>query len=241
MISLVIVDDEKNIREGLRDLFPWEELGITVTCAAANGKEALSYIETHGADLVLADIRMPVMDGLELARHIQNSCPKTRVVLLSAYTDFAYAKKALRLGVCQYITKPVDYQELIDTIKLLTAPRPETSYQGYYQEMAQKILRYIEENPAQATLSGAAARVGLSPNYVSQILKQVYDENFSDRLLACRMTRARKLLDQGIDARIAAQESGYLNFRSFTGAFTRYYGISPYQYCQSARKEDSDA
>ena len=158
MISLVIVDDEKNIREGLRDLFPWEELGITVTCAAANGKEALSYIETHGADLVLADIRMPVMDGLELARHIQNSCPKTRVVLLSAYTDFAYAKKALRLGVCQYITKPVDYQELIDTIKHLTAPRPETAYQGYYQEMAQKILRYIEENPAQATLSGAAAR-----------------------------------------------------------------------------------
>ena len=241
MISLVIADDEKNIREGLRDLFPWEELGIAVTCTAANGQEALSYVEKYGADLVLADIRMPVMDGLELARYIQKSHPETRVILLSAYTDFAYAQKALRLGVCQYITKPVDYQELTDTIKNLTSPRTETSYQGYYQEIAQKILRYMEENPAHATLSGAAGRVGLSPNYASQIFKQVYNENFSDRLLACRMTRARELLDQGIDARSAALQSGYQNFRSFTQAFIRYYRTSHYQYCQAARKEDSDA
>ncbi len=241
MISLIIADDEKNIREGLRDLFPWEELGVAVTCTAANGQEALSYIEKHGADLVLADIRMPVMDGLELARHIQKSHPKTRVILLSAYTDFAYAQKALRLGVCQYITKPVDYQELMDTVKRLTVPRTETSYQGYYQEIAQKILRYMEENPAHATLSGAAGRVGLSPNYVSQIFKQVYNENFSDRLLSCRMARARELLDQGTDARTAAWQSGYQNFRSFTQAFTRYYGTSPYQYCQATREEDSDA
>ena len=79
MISLVIADDERNIREGLRDLFPWKELGISVVCIAANGQEAFSYVEENGADLILADIRMPVMDGLELARRIQNSHPNTQV------------------------------------------------------------------------------------------------------------------------------------------------------------------
>lgn len=234
MIHMVIADDEQIIREGLRDLFPWEELGISVVFLAANGQEALEYMNDHETALLIADIRMPVMDGLALAQEVRQSHPQVKMILLSAYTDFEYARRALRLGVCRYVTKPVDYQELLDTVRQLIAEtehqhslQPPVPYQGYYPELAGKISLYIQENMAGATLSGAAERVGLSPNYISQILKQVYQETFSQHLLSSRMKEARQLLESGSSVTDAANLVGYASSRRFHEAFTRYWGVTP--------------
>ncbi|MFP4978958.1 response regulator [Paenibacillus sp. CN-4] len=112
-IKLLIVDDDMWIREGLRRNIPWERAGITVTGAAADGEEALRLMESQRPDLVLTDIQMPFLDGLQLAERINAEYPGTKVVFLTGYDDFAYAKQALRLQAADYILKYEDYEVIL--------------------------------------------------------------------------------------------------------------------------------
>lgn len=232
MFQMIIADDEPAIRNGLRDLFPWKELQVEVVCLAANGRAAFDYAENHPVDLILADIRMPGMDGLELAKKIQESHPSICVVLISAYTDFEYARKAMRYGVREYITKPVDYESFLSTMRrilLELAPQEkEDAYAGYYEEIAGQVKRYIMENPASATLVGASERVGLSANYISRIFHDVLQKTFSECLLECRMETALELLKSGMKLEDAAWNVGYCSSRSFKQAFVRYFGRTPH-------------
>ncbi|MDR2631461.1 MAG: response regulator [Spirochaetaceae bacterium] len=105
--SFVLVDDEPEIREGIRDTIPWEELGFSFAGACANGFEALELAERIRPDVVMTDINMPFMDGLTLADRLLSALPDTKVLIISGYDDFEYARKALRLQVYDYIVKPI--------------------------------------------------------------------------------------------------------------------------------------
>ena len=105
MYKLIIVDDEKNIREGLAECYPWEELGFEVAAVLPDGKSAMEYIERYCVHAVLSDIRMPKLDGLELAKRLFSDYPGISVVLLSGYTEFEYARTAIHYGVKDYILK----------------------------------------------------------------------------------------------------------------------------------------
>lgn len=243
-ITLMIVDDELSIRNGLSDLFPWSDLNIEIVYLASNGRQALDYIEKYPVDLVLSDIRMPVMDGLELAKNLQEFHPIVRTALLSAYADFDYAKKALRYGVCDYIIKPIDYQNFIDSISRicmkinLSANVKPASYLGYYSEIAQLVKRYIDEDPSCATLIGASERIGLSANYTSRIFHQIFHKTFSEYLLESRMSQALVLLKQQIAIDEISWKTGYNNTRNFKEAFIRYYGVAPQSYMMILKEEE---
>ena len=105
--SFVLVDDEPEIREGIRDAIPWEDLGFSFAGACANGFEALELAERIRPDVVMTDINMPFMDGLALADRLLLALPDTKVLIISGYDDFEYARKALRLQVYDYIVKPI--------------------------------------------------------------------------------------------------------------------------------------
>lgn len=107
MYKIIIVDDEKNIRDRLAQFFPWSEAGFEVVGIAENGVEALELIKQERPHAVLTDVRMPVMTGLELAKEIQTSYSEIKVVILSAYDDFRYAQDAIRFGVKGYLLKPL--------------------------------------------------------------------------------------------------------------------------------------
>lgn len=117
MYTAVIIDDEKHIRNGLKNCIPWHDLGIRVSGTAANGIEACELIDTAKPDIIITDIRMPGMDGLELIKHIRKQACTAKVIILSAYNDFSYAKQAIRFGVSDYLLKPIDEQELLSTIE----------------------------------------------------------------------------------------------------------------------------
>lgn len=117
MIKVLIVDDEPKLREGMRSLIPWEDEGYTVVATAGNGIEALEKYRTLTPDLVLADIRMPGMDGLELIRELRERKAECHVLILSGYADFDYAKQAIQERVDGYLLKPVDEDELIDYLR----------------------------------------------------------------------------------------------------------------------------
>ncbi|RAP75423.1 response regulator transcription factor [Paenibacillus montanisoli] len=114
MYKLLIVDDAKEIREGLAS-WTWDLVGIEVAGICSHGLEALQFVEERPVDLVLTDIRMPFMDGIELMTALNARYPFIRVVVLSAYSDFEYAQKALQLGAIDYLLKPVQFQMMHDT------------------------------------------------------------------------------------------------------------------------------
>ena len=120
-MKLVIADDEPNIRDSLSQLFPWEELGIQVVFLAANGREVLDYMEMNPVDLLLADIRMPVMDGLEATRRIRSSTDpdgsSIPIVAMTANSFKEDSDAAAQAGMTGFVSKPVDMAYLLDVLK----------------------------------------------------------------------------------------------------------------------------
>lgn len=121
MINLFLVDDEQIICQGIRTTIKWEQYSIKVVGEAHNGVEALEKIENDGnIDIILLDVMMPKMDGLELAEHLQELENTPKIIMVSGYDEFEYAKRALRLGVKDYLLKPVDIDELLKTVQKIT-------------------------------------------------------------------------------------------------------------------------
>lgn len=110
--SIILADDEQNILYGMEKGINWEELGFTVAATAQNGKEVLEMMDDLHPDLVISDIKMPFMDGLELAKTIHENYMNTKVILFSGWDDFEYARLAISYGVSEYIMKPIDYEEM---------------------------------------------------------------------------------------------------------------------------------
>ncbi|AWV32384.1 response regulator transcription factor [Paenibacillus odorifer] len=119
MIKVVIVDDEPKLRQGLQTLIAWESLGFTVAATAGNGRDALKIIGEEEPELIIADIRMPVMDGLQLIQHLRSAGHQMQCIILSGYADFEYAKQAIKYGVAGYLVKPVNIAEMSATLKLV--------------------------------------------------------------------------------------------------------------------------
>ncbi|HHU71245.1 MAG TPA: response regulator, partial [Clostridiales bacterium] len=111
MIKVMIVDDERNIREGIIHLINWRELGCEVVHSCNNGSTALSYLEGNPVDIVVTDIKMPIMDGLDLSKRISEKY-MAKVIILTAYSDFALAKQAIKYNVSDFIIKNDFIEEL---------------------------------------------------------------------------------------------------------------------------------
>ena len=117
MFKLVIVEDEDNIRHSLEAFIPWSQMGFQVIGAFSDGSDALDFITEHPCDVVLTDILMSRMSGLEMIARLQEICPEAKTVILSGHSDFAYAQQAIQYHVIHYLVKPVDEDELMDVFK----------------------------------------------------------------------------------------------------------------------------
>lgn len=115
--QLLIVDDEVPIRKALASYIPWEEYNCTVYDTASNGKEAIKKLEAHPVDLVITDVKMPLIDGIELSKYIYDNYPDTLVIILSGYAEFEYAQSAMRYHVSEYLLKPVSKDNLIAAVQ----------------------------------------------------------------------------------------------------------------------------
>lgn len=111
MYKLLIVDDEKSIRSGIANGIPWEDWGFTVTATASDGLEALELIAADKPDVVLSDIRMPNMDGVELMQYLNKNYPEIKIIILSGYSDFDYLNYSIKNNVTEYLLKPTDLDE----------------------------------------------------------------------------------------------------------------------------------
>ena len=146
--KVIIVDDEQIIRRGIRTFIPWEKIGCKLIGEASNGIEALSLMEKTTADIVITDIRMPMMDGLELTEELYSKYPHCKVIILTGYSDFEYARKALRFHVTDYLLKPVGEEGLVDVLRktvlqLNKEDRANRKVTESLNELRQSILREL--------------------------------------------------------------------------------------------------
>ncbi len=144
METLFIADDEKNIREGLKCILDWEDLGFTLCGEAANGEDALSGILQNTPSLVLLDIRMPKLSGIDIIKIAREQGYHGKFIILSGYSDFSYAQAAIRYGVEYYLTKPIDEDELLDSIhtikKALEQEQQRSNHIALYREKAKNVI-----------------------------------------------------------------------------------------------------
>jgi len=117
MYKVLIVEDEAIIREGLKNNIPWKEMGFEVAGTACNGRKAVEMLENLHVEVVMTDVRMPVMDGIELAQYINEHRPEIKVIILSGYADFHYAQAAIKNNVSEYLLKPLKIEEIKNAFK----------------------------------------------------------------------------------------------------------------------------
>ena len=116
MYKVLLVDDEALTREAISENIPWGKLGFELVASCENGRDAMEVIRQKKPDLVLTDICMPYVDGIELAKYIFENCPDTKTIIISGYDEFEYAKQAVRYQVMEYILKPITPSELTEVL-----------------------------------------------------------------------------------------------------------------------------
>ena len=144
---LVIADDENVIRKGLSGYIPWNEIDCIMDGTAGNGVEAAELIKKYNPDIVITDIKMPRMDGLELAKYIQENYPKTKVIILTGYAEFEYARSAINYGVVEYLLKPISKDILMESVRRIITgnTREKNIKQSQLQDAAYLRMQILQE------------------------------------------------------------------------------------------------
>jgi len=233
----MVVDDEYNIRDGLVNAVPWDTIGVQVVAEARDGLEALEQARKFHPDVVVTDISMDEMNGLEFAEVLLRERPRTKIIILSGYGEFSYAQRALQLRVYAYLLKPVTPEELLaqvaEALKTLEdAPAaPEAALAG--RAVIRRALEYLEAYYAdqETSLDTLAEHLGLTPAYLSKLFKSETGRNYSEALADLRIDRAKQLLlTTNLRSSEVGDRVGYSNPQYFATAFRKATGHSPSEY-----------
>ena len=168
MLKVFLVEDESLIREGLRDNIPWEQYGYQFVGEAGDGEMALPLIRKTQPDLLITDIKMPFMDGLSLSKIVSEEFPKTKIIIISGYDDFEYARQAIEAGVEQYLLKPITRMKLRKTLlemkEKIEKEQDKDDYQLQYQEEMHEYEQFSRRRFFEMLLEGELS------------VKEIYDE-----------------------------------------------------------------
>ncbi|MFS0920524.1 response regulator transcription factor [Brevibacillus sp. 179-C 1.1 NHS] len=251
MYKVLLVEDERMIREGLRMLIEKGTSGFAIMAEAENGKEALHFLRTEMPDLIVTDIRMREVDGLALIGKIREMYEELPIVIISGYGDFHYAQKALKYKVSDYLLKPIDRLELVSTLSKIrqaldrkkNAREEESSADVGHREERQiirKVKAFIHDHlDGDLRLQTLAESVHLNPIYLSQLFKAETGENVSDYITQSRMKRAKQLLQEtSLKVYDIARLVGYQSAKHFMIVFKKEVGLTPGSYRDLVGRED---
>lgn len=239
MYKIFLADDEIWVIMGLKKLIEKTGAPFRVVGEANNGIVALEEIEEKKPDVLITDIRMPGMDGLQLMQMIQEKNLETRVVLVSGYAEFNYAQQAMRMGAVDYLLKPVETEALAEVMERLEImlnkdgkkPEEQTDEElnpSVLESIIEEIRKNYKDN---ITLTKLAERYNISAGHLSSLLKEELGMPFSEYITSKRIQRAKELLDdESLSVDAIAREVGYKDYFYFTKVFKKAVGISPSKY-----------
>ena len=242
MRKVLLVEDENLIRRGLKFQMDWTAVQCVVSGEAASGREGLEQIKTIHPDLVITDIRMPDMDGLEMLAAGREECP-FEAIIISGYSEFEYAKRAIHLGVSEYLLKPVDLNELKTCILRLSAKREEESAlrepaiplataldpASVCNQYAAEMLQYIQQHYAERiSLTDLSQVLNIYCTHLNAKFKAETGYTFHDFLNYYRISKAVELQKLGTYKLYEIAELvGFSDYKYFNKVYKRYVGYAP--------------
>ncbi len=245
MYKVVVVEDEKRVRQGIVMGTDWSKINCLVMGEAANGEEGIAMIRKCRPDIVITDIRMPKMMGLEMVEKIQELGLEPHVIFLTAYDDFVYAQQAIKLSAADYLLKPFKDGELESTIlKIIEKNKRDTERKeqknqelkmdpGDKSKYIMDAIAYVDENYANPNISvkAVADYLGISEGHLSHLFRKETDSTLMAFVTKRRMRVAMNLLqDYRHKIYEVAEQVGYRNITYFSATFKKYVGVTPSEY-----------
>ena len=256
-MRILIADDEFNTRRGIHSYLERHYNGAHELIIAEHGLEAYEIAQSRRIDLLITDIRMPGLTGIELLIKLQAEEADMTALLLTGYADFEYARQGLKLGVVDYLLKPVERTQLIEAV--------EQAFKARHRKKAGRMLEALyaangDAEPAQlnvadnepiakaveylqahlgdeSSIKDVAQHVHLSPSYFSVLFKDKTGTTFSEYVMRLRHRRAKELLlTTASDINVIADEVGYQSASYFIRVFKELEGVTPRQYRESLKK-----
>lgn len=249
MYRILLVEDDHALRYMYARMHTWQENGFTLAAQAEHGKQALELLEKENFDLILTDIRMPFVDGLEMLDQLRKQGCDTPVILISSYDEFEYARKGLVLGAFDYIVKPVEEKQLSvvlqRAVELLNQRRQQDSgFQIVHTALEQAGVsiendRFIHtlctflagQMQRVITMEEAAEHMGLSKDYFGKECKAHTGMSFGTLYSLIKVEHAKVLLRESSEKTYEISEKlGYASPNYFTRVFKEQTGQTPSQY-----------
>lgn len=249
MYRVMLIDDEPAIHKILAKTIDWESYNMTIVGTAASGIEAINTIDELQPDVCFVDVQMPFMDGIEFSKIVKNRYPDLAIVILSAYDEFQYARECIGIGVFDYRLKPIEKEDINDTLRRLflylnermraRGEEPEVQDCPKGSHSLEKVKEYIQMRyfEADMNLTKVARAFGFNPSYLSRKFKSETGENLVDFLNRCRVEHAKRAALAGKQMYQVAKEVGVPDPNYFSRCFKRYTGISYSAYMAGLKKE----
>ena len=243
MYRVMLIDDEQSARSLLKASINWERYDMEVAGEAASGIEAINIIDEIVPDIAFVDISMPFMNGIEFTEVATKRYPGLKIIIMTAFDEFEYARQCIRLPVFDYMLKPFVRAEVEENLKKLkdildrTVKDTEPAVEIEPSSIGQ-IKRYIEDNytDSKLNLTSVAQIFGFSASYLSRKFKQDTGKNFVEYLTECRMKRAMELAAGNMKMFSASTEVGIPDPNYFGRCFKKYTGQSYSDYASSVSK-----
>lgn len=246
LYEVVLVDDDVIVIEFLKKVIPWQEYGFQVVASFQDSSEALAFMQENPFDVLITDIGMPKLNGIELIKHLKKSEINSYNVILSCHDEFSFAQQAIKLEAYDYILK--ESMEETNIIALLERLKNKLDQEHYKSNQHVKVSEFLEmtsrnEDVLKAqkyvqthigekiSLTEVAAHLHLNSSYFSRMYKKETGEGFVEYVTRLKMEKAVELLDQSIkSAEQIAYELGFESKSYFLKTFKRFYGLSPKLY-----------
>ena len=246
MLKVLIVEDEEMIRKGIVLTVDWAALDCVVVGEAANGAQGLEAARRLEPSLIITDLKMPQMDGIEMLTALRAEGCTAYVIILTAYDNFAYAQSALRLGAVDYLLKPFhdgDLENAVTRIQQRQQPAAEATpigaaRKGDKSKYVLEAMDYISQhyNEPDISVGTVAQSLNISEGYLSHTFKKETDYTLLNYLTRYRIHKAMELLkDCRVKVYEVAEQVGYRDIAYFSATFKKYAGISPSEYQLSSR------
>ncbi|MDF2959300.1 MAG: response regulator [Paenibacillus sp.] len=252
MWKVIIVEDEFFVRESVKELIRWGELGFELVAEAGNGEEALEMIKNEPPDLVITDIMMPRMDGVELLKETRKAGIDSKFVMLTCMGDFEYMRQAMEYGASNYILKlSMSVNDLRETLgkinkELMLSKKLPDKYHMHAAAVPDKkiphpelnkIVKYIEQNyDKDISVKSLAKYVMMGENYVSALFKKKMGKTLIQYLHEVRVKQAiHYLTETDLTIHEIGLKTGFVNDNYFIKIFKRFTGTTPSQYRQNIK------
>lgn len=241
MLKVLIVEDEEMIRKGIVLTVDWAALDCVVVGEASNGQEGLEAVKRYDPSLIITDLKMPQMDGIEMLERLRQMGNMAYVIILTAYDSFPYAQTALRLGAVDYLLKPFhdgDLEKAVERVrqrvqtKQLASPEAELK-KGDKSKYVLEAMDYISGhyNDPEISVGTIAQHLGISEGHLSHTFKKETDCTILNYLTRYRIHKAMELLkDCRVKVYEVAEQVGYRDIAYFSTTFKKIAGVSPSEY-----------